>query len=53
MLYGHTVTKFVKLPIEEYNAIYKHYLVTEDMVQIKEGDDNNFFNPEFANGVLL
>ena len=53
MLHGHTAAEFVKLPVEERNAVYERHLVTEDMVQIEEGDDDDFFNPELANGVLL
>jgi hypothetical protein len=53
MLRGHTAAEFVKLPVEERNAVYKRYLVTEAIVQIEEGDDNDFFNPELADGVLL
>ncbi len=53
MLRRHTPAKFVKLSLEERNAVYKRYLVTENMVQIEEGDDDNFFNPELIKGVLL
>jgi hypothetical protein len=53
MLRGHTPAEFVKLPLGERNAVYERHLVTENMVQIEEGDDDDFFNPELARGVLL
>ena len=53
MLRAHTPIEFVKLPLGERNAVYKRYLVTKKMVQIEEGDDDDFFNPELAKGVLL
>jgi hypothetical protein len=53
MLRAHTPAEFVKLPLGERNAVYKRHLVTENMVQIEEGDDDDFFNPELAKGVLL
>ena len=39
--------------MEERNAVYKRHLVTENIVQIEEGDDDDFFNPELTKGVLL
>ena len=53
MLRRHTPAEFVKLSLEERNAVYERHLVTENMVQIEEGDDDDFFNPELAKGVLL
>ncbi len=53
MLRGLSAAEFVKLPIEERNAVYERYLVTENMVWIEEGGDDDFFNPELAKGVLL
>jgi hypothetical protein len=53
MLRGHSPAEFVKLSLGERNAVYKRHLVTENMVQIEEGDDDDFFNPELAKGALL
>jgi hypothetical protein len=39
--------------LRDCNAVYKRHLVTEKIVVIEEGDDNRFFNPELAKGVLL
>lgn len=53
LLQGHTPADFVKLPLDQRNAVYRRHLVTERMVQIEEGDDDDLFNPELAKGVLL
>jgi hypothetical protein len=53
MLKGLTPAEFVKLPLEQRNKIYERYLVKDGYVQIEEGDDEDFFNPTIAKGVLL
>lgn len=53
MLGGKTPSEFMKLPIEERENILRGYLVTDDDVQIEEGDDFGLFNKEIATGSLL
>jgi len=53
MLKGLTPAEFVKLPLDERNKVYKRCLVKDGYVQIEEGDDEDFFNPTIADGVLL
>jgi hypothetical protein len=53
MLKDLTTAKFVKLSSDERNKVYKRHLVKDGYVQIEEGDDEDFFNPTIADGVLL
>lgn len=53
MLGGRSPAEFIKLPEEERRAYYQEHLVTEEIVQIEEGDDNYICNPELANGDML
>ncbi|RFU24114.1 hypothetical protein B7463_g12222, partial [Scytalidium lignicola] len=54
MLGKRTPAEFVaRLSQAERNKIYKKYLVTDKDIRIEEEDDNDFFNPELADKVLL
>lgn len=53
MLGGKTPAQFMKLPKESRNEVFRRHLVQEDYVQIEEGDEEDFFNPKLADGVLL
>ena len=53
MLKGLTPAEFIKLTLNERKKVYRRYLVKEGYVQIEEGDDDDFFNPAIADGVLL
>jgi len=52
-LLGYTPANFVKLSARERTAIYRQHLVTRNVVLIDEGDDEDFYNPELAQGILL
>jgi hypothetical protein len=53
MLKGLAPADFVNLPDEDRNTVYRRYLTQEQNVMIEEGDEEDFFNPKIADGVLL
>lgn len=54
MLGAKLPSEFIKLPIGKRQEIFRRYLVKEDdYVHIEEGDDDDFFNEEIAEGALL
>ena len=53
MLKGLTLAKFIKLPLNKHKEVYRRYLVKEEYVQIKEGDNDDFFNLTIVDSVLL
>lgn len=53
MMKGLTSADFIKLPLAQRNKVYKRYLMKNGYVIIEEGDEEDFFNPTIADGVLL
>ena len=53
MLGTRTPAQFSKLPAERRKAVFRSHLVQGGYVQIEEGDDDDFFNEDIADGALL
>ena len=53
MLGGLGPAEFVQLPRDGRNSVYRQHLVMKGHVRVDEADDDNYLNPEIAQGIIL